>query len=290
MEPKTENVATSKSMKEFLENTPPNVELEVSDAVQYEWSSSSLNYTVATPELLLTCESESCKGPRLYGCESVIYLKPKETSFGYLVYVCQNCRRMVKRFSLAVFRKIESHGEKDRSGIVLKLGELPTFGPPLPARLISLIGGDRELFLKGRRAEINGLGIGAYAYYRRVVENEKGRIIREIGKVAERVGATPEDLELFKRAAQETQFSKAIDMIKPAIPESILMGGHNPLTLLHSATSEGLHEKNDATCLELAQDIRLLLTELADRISALLKSEQELKTAVSRLLARNNSK
>jgi hypothetical protein len=30
-----------------------------------------------------------------------------------------------------------------------KIGELPIYGPPTPARLISLIGPDREIFLKG---------------------------------------------------------------------------------------------------------------------------------------------
>jgi len=48
--------------------------------------------------------------------------------------------------------------------------------------VITLIGPDREIFLRGRRAENQGLGIGAFAYYRRVVENQKGRIITQIGK------------------------------------------------------------------------------------------------------------
>lgn len=165
-----------------------------------------------------------------------------------------------------------------------KLGEVPPFGPPTPARLITLIGGDRELFLKGRRAENQGLGIGSFAYYRRVVENQKGRLIREIAKVAKMLGASPQELSLFARAANETQFSKAIDDVKNAIPQSLLIYGQNPLSLLHSALSEGLHAQSDEKCLELAQDIRIVLTELAERISQALKDEVELKQAVSRLL------
>jgi hypothetical protein len=38
----------------------------------------------------------------------------------------------------------------------------------------------------GRRAENQGMGIGAFAYYRRVVENQKNRIIAEIKRVAEK--------------------------------------------------------------------------------------------------------
>jgi hypothetical protein len=49
----------------------------------------------------------------------------------------------------------------------LKLGQLPTFGAQAPARLVTLIGPDKEIFLQGGRAENRGIGIGAFAYYQR---------------------------------------------------------------------------------------------------------------------------
>jgi len=63
-----------------------------------------------------------------------------------------------------------------------------------------------------------------------------------------------------------------------------LINGHNPLTLLHSALSDGIHAKTDEECLELATSIRLVLIELADRIATALKDEAELRTAVTKLL------
>jgi hypothetical protein len=47
-----------------------------------------------------------------------------------------------------------------------------------------------------------------------------------------------------------------------------------------------LHNGTDEECLELAQDIRVVLTELAERISQALKDEAELNTAVSRLMTK----
>jgi hypothetical protein len=135
---------------------------------------------------------------------------------------------------------------------------------------------------------LHGLGIGAFAYYRRVVEEQKGRIIEEIGKVAVKIKPSKETAELFAKAKAETQFTTAIDMIKSAIPEAVLIDGHNPLTLLHSALSEGLHAHTDEQCLELATSIRVVLTELAERISTALKEEATLKSAVSRLLNRKS--
>jgi hypothetical protein len=143
---------------------------------------------------------------------------------------------------------------------------------------------------KGRRAENRGLGIGAFSYYRRVVENQKGRIIREIAKAAKKLGAKPEILQRFEAAAKETQFSKAIEEIKDGIPSVLLIDGqHNPLTLLHGALSEGLHEHTDEECLEIAKEIRIVLTELADRLSQALKEQAELKNAVTRLLSRKSA-
>jgi hypothetical protein len=135
------------------------------------------------------------------------------------------------------------------------------------------------------------MGIGAFAYYRRVVENQKTRIVGEIAEVAAKLGAKSDVLKEFEDAAKETQFSTAIEQIKHGIPDVLLIDGqHNPLTLLHSALSEGLHANTDAECLEIAQAIRVVLTELADRISQALKKEVELTTAVSRLLNRKSSK
>ncbi len=134
------------------------------------------------------------------------------------------------------------------------------------------------------------MGIGAFAYYRRVVENQKTRIIGEIAKVASKLGAKSDVLREFEAAAKETRFSAAIEQIRHGIPDVLLIDGqHNPLTLLHGALSEGLHANTDAECLEIAQAIRVVLTELADRISQALKKEVELTTAVSRLLNRKGS-
>lgn len=177
----------------------------------------------------------------------------------------------------------------DFKGSATKFGEIPSFGPPVPSRVISLIGPDRELFLRGRRCENQGLGIGAFSYYRRVVENQKGRLINEIASVAKRLGATSDVLQLFEKAGKETQFSKAIDDIKTSIPQVLQIDGHNPLTLLHAALSEGLHMATDDECLETATSIRVVLTELAERISIALKDEYELKLAVGNLMRRKTT-
>ena len=103
------------------------------------------------------------------------------------------------------------------------------------------------------------------------------------------MGASPEVLNTFEQAVEETQFSKAVEDVKSAIPQTLLIEGHNPLTLLHSALSEGLHARTDEECLEMATSIRVVLTELAERISIALKDETELKQALEKLMHRGAS-
>jgi hypothetical protein len=139
------------------------------------------------------------------------------------------------------------------------------------------------LFLRGRRCENQGLGIGAFVYYRRVVEDQKNRILAEIIKVAQTISAPPEAIVALEGAQKEHQFSKAIDSVKDAIPQRLLIDGQNPLALLHAALSKGLHNRSDEMCLEVATDIRLILAELAELLGHALKDERELKEAVARL-------
>jgi hypothetical protein len=116
------------------------------------------------------------------------------------------------------------------------------------------------------------------------VEHQKARIIKAIINASEKVSARKESIEILRRALAETQFSKAMEMTKDAVPQALLIDGHNPMTLLHSALSKGLHEQTDEECLETAQAVRVVLAELSERLSLVLKDEHELKSAVARLL------
>ncbi len=129
-----------------------------------------------------------------------------------------------------------------------------------------LVGSELEKFNKGLRSEAHGLGIGAFAYYRAVVETQKDRLIDEIIKVAKLQNPSGELIKELEEARSETQFSSAVEKIKQGIPEVLRINGQNPLTLLHTALSGGLHAGTDPECLEIAQDIRVILSEFSDRL------------------------
>lgn len=167
-----------------------------------------------------------------------------------------------------------------------KLGELPAFGPMTPARLISLMGPARELFLQGRQAENLGLGIGALTYYRRAIEMIWRRFIGEVHRVAVRIGASEEMQAKLEEAGKASQFRDAVEHAKGATPDQLKIKGQDPVRLLYAAVSVGLHEDSDAACLQSASAIRTVMTEIADRMSQALKDERELTEAIKLLGAR----
>lgn len=269
---------------EFLESIPPGTLTKIADLTKkrYYQGGNLAGHEVISPEIQLHCPSDTCNGTRFFRrtSKSMPDLGDEGFSFFYLSYTCSNCQKHEKTYALA--------GKRDEaaiSGVCYKFGELPPFGPPTPPRLIKLIGPDRELFLKGRRCENQGLGVGAFVYYRRVVEGQKDRILDEVIKVAKKLNAPVEQVAILEGAKTETQFSRALANVKDALPQSLLIDGHNPLSLLHSALSDGLHARSDAECLEVASSIRVVLAELSERLAQALKDEAELNKAISRLMS-----
>ena len=188
---------------------------------------------------------------------------------------------------MALAAKIDTIGKLH--GMCYKLGEYPPYGPPVSPKLIKLIGPDRDIFLRGRRCENQGLGIGAFTYYRRVVENQKNRILKEIVKVSQKIGTPQDKINTLHEAINETQFSKALKMVKDIMPDSLLISGQNPMLLLHRALSQGVHELSDKECLELASSVRVVLGRLSEKLSDILKDEAEVKGAISTLMNYKNS-
>lgn len=240
-------------------------------------------FSLLMPELDLHCET--CGGTRAFrviGRQFATTLSDGVV-FDELDYECKNCKegaKFTKRFCIAVI------GE-GKAGAAQKIGEYPPYNPVTSRKVYDLIGENhRELFLKGRRAELRGLGIGAFAYYRRIVDDQKDVIIGQLEKVAEHLGAPAAVIKVFAAAKAQDQFSSAIKEIKDALPTALFIGGHNPLTILYDVLSDGIHDLSDEECLAHARTVRTLLIALADRISEISKDEAKVKEAIGAFLTR----
>jgi len=268
--------------RKFLTEYPPGTRAPVEGALE------AGSENVIVPELLLHC----------YGtCQSQSYCAGKQRTRGFLFpgtdaqlnrdsilcYHCVKCQTFVKSYAIRFLGDATTLATS-KFADVSKLGEWPAFSFDTPARVLRLFELDREIYLKGRRAELEGLGVGAFTYYRRIVEDHKNRLLEEIIRVAERTSTSGEIVAQLRAAQAEISFSKAMDRVKDAIPQSLFINGQNPLALLHRALSRDIHRASDDKCLEIARDIRMVIFGLSERMSQALRDERELNDAVSRLM------
>jgi len=281
----SKNIVETMGWVEFLQSHPPGSERVVTGASVLEHGPTNL--FLLAPVIRLHCASSECEKVMAFdpldGNPSP-YLTDKLLKNCFFDYQCRHCHKSFKRFALAV-QLIDAN---KRLCKVYKYGESPAFGPPTPSRVIELIGPDKNLFIMGRRCESQGIGIGSFTYYRRVIDNQWIRLIDEILKVAKNIDSPKSTIEALEQAKNEKQFQKAVDVLKDALPPVLLINGQNPITLLYRALSDGIHNRTDAECLERATNIRILLAELAEKLSQALKHEKGLADAVSKLMKLNN--
>ncbi len=231
------------------------------------------------PTLRLHCNK--CNGVRNFSGNWVHEGEFREGEIvrDFLKYTCKDCEKAEKTFCV-----LSQAIDEDGNGAAVKIGEFPELHLELPRSIKKLLGDDYKLFEKGLVCERRGLGIGAFAYYRRVVESQKNHLITEILRVAEKLRAPSEMTDRLKAAQKEKLFSKAVNAVKGAIPETLLVDSHNPLRLLHDSLSICIHTESDETCLRIAHSIRLVLADLSERLKLALGEQDELRSAVSDLL------
>ena len=269
-------------LKVFLESTPPNISARIPGLAKKQLNAITggsvwcWEVESSGPKLLeLHCDKDD--GVRRFAASKQNSLDP---GFQFLKYACRDCGVYAKTYALMmVLQRFGGDGIAE----VMKLGEFPPFGAPISARIQKLLGkDDLELYRKGSRSEAQGLGIGAATYFRRIVENHWKLLVTKLRSAAEKLGNA--DLAVFDNALKEKQFSAAVDKLKDAIPDKLLiLKGENPLTLLYPPLSAQLHKLTDGECLQQAADIRTVLTALLENIDDVLKDQEELKSAANRL-------
>ncbi len=276
------------ALRRFLELTPPNTPVSIAglaEKIDVRVAGGTPYWTVvkAVPKQVhLYCDHDD--GVRRFNSRD---RNQGGAGYTFLTYVCRDCGVFTKTFAVVTelrYFKSEGKGEVQGQAQVMKLGEFPPFGAPISKRVRKVLEqeGDLELYRQGMRAEAQGLGLGAASYLRRIVDDNWKRLVQEIREAAAKLGQV--DLGTFDAALQETQFSKAVQILKDAIPPKLLiLDGQNPLTLLYRPLSVQLHDLSDEQCLRQAADIRLVLTALLENIADVMRDQAELKAAAARL-------
>ena len=146
------------------------------------------------------------------------------------------------------------------------MGALPEI-KELPSKIITKYF-DRESnnwYYKGINSIVNKFGIGSFAYFRRIIEKELIRIIKDIQTLPS--SHNKEIGELLKKHNSDPRISTIYENIFPHLPNSLKELGNNPIKLLYNQTSEGLHSLSEEECYKKAKGIRKLLDFVIKKIN-----------------------
>lgn len=219
----------------------------------------------------------------------------------HLIGRCRSCKKYHVDFLLHVFsdnvipkdtnnttRKDPATGEylhtdhfqPDRANIfITKLG-----APPTKIKLEKSIEKylDRESgnwYYKSKKSLTDNLGIGAFAYLRRIIEKELMSIAKDVSELE---GADPKMKAVIAKHSLSSTPHLVYDDIFEYLPKSLQVLGDNPFKLLYSHTSEALHRLSENECLERAKHIELLfefvIRKIYEERSELLTVKQAIKS------------
>lgn len=183
---------------------------------------------------------------------------------GHVVaYTCSHCRSESVRvwFGLSEDRARNPDGTLGgRTGLVLrKFGQWPamTIHPPKEVEA-GLPDQAKELFNKALTSLSHGFGLGALAYFRRVVEDAISELLDLFATKAEAEGDSTAAANI-RAAKASPRMEDRLKVASDALPASLRPGGVNPLAALYREYSRGLHGLSEEECLRVAQQLYFVL-------------------------------
>ena len=187
------------------------------------------------------------------------YLK---TGTSHFEFTCVSCRKS----------KREYHVEQivDEKTIRLqKYGERPKKQLERNPVLQRFLRDDLNNYEKAVACLSNGYGVAAFAYFRRIVENNINRLL---DLVQEDAKSSSEDTQVTAALAElrkNSPMNKKIEIANHVLPAHLNPDGLNPLSRLYQVLSEGVHNLPEDECLSKAREtsecLAYLVSELASR-------------------------
>jgi hypothetical protein len=168
------------------------------------------------------------------------------------------------------------HTPPSRVYVLVKVTKIGQYPPPSVAVSKSLnqnLGSDlTALYRKALVTRNQGYGLAAVSYIRRVVEDKTNELIEVAAEFAEAHAIDPTTVAKMRAAANSEEYVTYEDKLKIAstvFPGRLLVGDINPLQVLYSLVSKGLHGLSESECVVVA-DATL---EVFEHIFTKLKAE-----------------
>jgi hypothetical protein len=171
-------------------------------------------------------------------------------------YCCVSCREHRRDFFIHISDDLQS---------LQKIGQNPPWGILGDKNIEKMLGKHKQHLTRGMICESQGYGIGAFGYYRRITEEIIDILISDIEAIIP-VSDRASFSAALEKVKMTRQTSEKIALVKDLLPPSLEIEGMNPLGILHSSLSEGLHSNSDQECLEYAEAVRESLIYLSSQV------------------------
>lgn len=122
-----------------------------------------------------------------------------------------------------------------------------------------------QWYFKGINCINENYGIGAYAYFRRIIESELINIIKDIKNLPSSHKAEIEKLLIAHE--EDPTVNTIYDNIFEHLPYSLKVLGDNPIKILYKETSQGLHSLEEEECIKKAKAVQKILEFTIQKIN-----------------------
>lgn len=203
-------------------------------------------------------------------------------------YICSACKKGLRIF-LVHFGSSKINKDDDCHVVLQKVGQFPAWNIEIDRELEKILGDRSEYLKKGLINESQSYGIGAYAYFRRVAEEIIDELLELIYGLIQ-----PEEQESYKEALNQAKKTRVaqekIDLVKDLLPSNLKPDDINPLGIIHSALSEGLHGLSDEECMKQAELIRNSLTFLINQVIKTKNESASFTKSMRKMLTKKSEK
>lgn len=245
------------SLANFLETSAVLAHANVSIECEYIGA----RYDLLVPDVHLFCNSPLCGKPMAFAPDAARWTVPDRSTWvelKFLRYTCRNCQKSPKLYAVRIRFSNESLNE----AAFTKIGEEPPNIGPTPKALRDLLGDAWVLYLKGVRAEMAGLELGAFVYYRRAVERIWPALLDKFIKLSQ-YDASLDQLRQLQDAREAKPINRSMEGAKESIPTTLYVDGKNPLEALIEAYGDRTKEYPSVECITRADGMRQALNRLA---------------------------
>ena len=263
---------TDSDIKEFLENIPLYVWRE------FEKPANLIDLQIR--EIDAFCEKCEQSRPfqsfRSTGGGPSAKIQYLKTGTSHLEFTCVSCKKSMREY----------HVERIVDGATIRLqkyGELPKKQLERNPVLQRFLEDDLENYEKAVVCLSHEYGVAAFAYFRRIVENNIDKLLDLVQEDAQSSSTNTEITSALEELRKESPMSNKIKVANHALPEYLNPSGQNPLGRLYKVLSEGVHEFSEEECLDKARATSECLAYLVSELTSRKKHRDQFKSMIGEL-------